>query len=179
MAHAGRCEISDYINVQIQSGACTRHAPDRSSPHLSVLDRHRRTYIHTSPMQVATQASHPSSINDQATQGQTRRDSPARCSLESHTQSHRTPKIALAFMRRCTWWHACPLPRPHPPPPTPCLTRKSRPECDLPHHVARPIWHPLAHPRWINRQSTRSSSGDSTRRESARRGGDQQRDPPR
>ena len=132
-----------------------------------------------SPMQVATQASHPSSINDQATQGQTRRDSPARCSLEFHTQSHRTPKIALAFMRRCTWWHACPLPRPHPPPPTPCLTRKSRPECDLPHHAARPIWHPLAHPRWINRQSTRSSSGDSTRRESARRGGDQQRDPPR
>ena len=132
---------------------------------------------HRCKLQLKHHIHHPST--HQATQGQTRRDSPARCSLESHTQSHRTPKIALAFMRRCTWWHACPLPRPHPPPPTPCLTRKSRPECDLPHHVARPIWHPLAHPRWINRQSTRSSSGDSTRRESARRGGDQQRDPPR
>ena len=164
-----------------------KSSPERA--HDTHLIGHRRicrfstgtdAYIHTtSPMQVATQASHPSSINDQATQGQTRRDSPARCSLESHTQSHRTPKIALAFMRRCTWWHACPLPRPHPPQPTPGLTRKSRPECDLPHHAARPIWHPLARPRWINRQSTRSSSGDSTRRESARRGGDQQRDPPR
>ena len=164
-----------------RGGACTHHR-------ISVLRlaKVRSPVKDTYTPHAAEDATAGQSIIHQATgpHGQTRHDPPARCSLKSVSYAvspHAAPPKfpARTFLRRCTWWHACPLPRPHPPTPTPCLTRKSRPECDLPHHAARPIWHPLAHLRWINRQSTRSSSGDSTRRESARRGGDQQRDPPR